>query len=64
MEDCSHGNRKLCAGEILDPFFTGFSGQQFYFPAEAGEIYNLFIAKVTDGSKKVGMQEDLHKGAQ
>lgn len=30
----------------MDPYFTGFSGQQFYFPAEAGEIYNLFVAKV------------------
>ena len=34
------------AGEVLDPFFRGFMGQQFYFPAEAGQIYNLFTSQV------------------
>jgi hypothetical protein len=27
--------------------FSGFSGQNFYFPAEAGEIYNLLSAQVS-----------------
>jgi len=34
-------------GGESDPYFSGFSGQNFYFPAEAGETYNLFSEQVS-----------------
>lgn len=45
----AHGDSQCTcggAGGEADPFFSGFTGQQFYFPAEAGNVYNLLSEKV------------------
>ncbi len=42
-DECTCGG----AGGEADPYFSGFTGQQFYFPAEAGNVYNLLSEKVS-----------------
>lgn len=36
----------LFPGGESDPYFTGFSGQSFYFRAEAGNVYNVYSEQV------------------